>query len=628
MRAFTNGVLLAAVMGLPACGGGQTRGNLFSTDWDDDGGRSIEAVRQRIGNTSPYVGASVAIGVGGNGDKILGLPLEGGARWTYAHPLDARPVIASSVVVGSGGGELFALDAKTGAKLWARPTGGLQVHGAGDDGSVTAITLSRAGGAGSMLLAVTHDGEVVRQAETDKDLGAPAVVAHLAFVPWGNQYVSVFDLSNGDEAGRVLLREKTSRAWTVGGGLYFGEIGLFRFDDRIKGASKGQATHLALPPRELPGTPKLMVPGDERLGPVAGAPDKIRLYARPSGPTGPLSFDSDRFYATYFRLVMGFTADKGALSWVHTHTSDVIGGAAATGAAIVCDDRGKVTVLDAASGAILSEMDLGEPVRSCAVQAEGYRPTGERRDAGSLASQLQAALENRDLELSTAQRLLLRELATLPDEEATRTLIEIASDPRSSPVLLVDARAALANRRIGAKFMLDALGRHYDFLKDVLRPPPVGPIAQALAVMNEKSAAPLLASHLFDPADTDDDVKQASLALVTLGGTAEVAPLKQFFAMYRAAPSEPQEIPDAVVSAGQGLLKLGGAEGRAAVDQAILSAMTNEDVKGKLVALVAAAEAENPKADATPVMPPVTRGVTRGVTPVRAGAGQSAAQKK
>ena len=46
-----------------------------------------------------------------------------------------------------------------------------------------------------------------------------------------------------------------------------------------------------------------------------------------------------------------------------------------------------------------------------------------------------------------------------------------------------------------------ALERHYDFLKDVLRSPPVGPIAQALGAMKETRAAPLLAAWAYQLRD-------------------------------------------------------------------------------------------------------------------------------
>jgi outer membrane protein assembly factor BamB len=298
---------------------------------------------------------------------------------------------------------------------------------------------------------------------------------------------------------------------------------------------------------------------------------------------------------------MGLSADTGSLAWVHTQGADVLGGAAAAGALVVCDAEGNVTVLDAKAGAVTQTFDLGGPVKSCAVQADGFREPSPRGPAPTLASQIEAAIADRDLELAIAQKLLLRELGTLDDEGVTHALITIASDPRTSPVLVADARAELATRRTGLSFMRDALARHYDYLKDELRPPPVGPIADALAAAKDASAAPLLVAHLFDPADSDDDLRRAALALSVLAGPNEVPDLARFLAMYRAAPDDPESVRSAVVSVGQALLSAGGAAGRAAVDRAIASGLTNPVVKEKLIALERAAFAgEGAAAPAAP----------------------------
>jgi len=167
-------IALAAAT-LAGCGGGM-RISLFTTEWVDDGGKSIEAVRQRLAKARPAIGADVVVGVGSGVDKVIGEPLAGGAKWTFAHALDARPLVTGSIVVGTGGGELFALDATTGKRLWARPTGGLKVHGAGDDGEVTVVTMSSGTGLGSTLLAVARDGKVLQQLETERVLGTPAVL--------------------------------------------------------------------------------------------------------------------------------------------------------------------------------------------------------------------------------------------------------------------------------------------------------------------------------------------------------------------------------------------------------------------------------------------------------------------
>jgi outer membrane protein assembly factor BamB len=579
---------LAAALSLSAgCAGSMTI-HRFTTEWVDDSGKSMDLIQKKLAHSHPAAGADVAVAVAGDANKLIGAPLAGGAKWSFTHAIDARPIVTGSIVVATGAGEIFALDANSGKKLWARPTGGLKIHGAGDDGTVTVISMASGAGLGSVLLAVARDGNVLQQLETERVLGTPAVLGGFAFVPWNNVYVSAINLASGNEDARLVVREQTSRAWTQSNELYFGEIGIIRFDDKIKLADRSEATHVALPTRELAGSPKLMEPGTENPGPVAEARDRIRIYARPTaGDSQPLGIDSDRYYATYFKLVMGLTASKGALAWVHTHASDVIGGAAATGAVVICDEQGHVTVLDAATGGANGDIELGEPVSSCVVQADTFKPAGSPASVPSLGAQISTALLNRDAELATAKRLLLRELAALTDDTATKTLIELASDERTSPMILDDARKALADRRNGAAYMMEALAQHYDFMKDVLRPPPVGPMAQALAAMGAKDAAPLLASHLLDPADTDDDVRRAAEALVKLAGPEQAPQLTQFFAIYRgAAPHE--DIETAVVSVAQALARVGGKDGQARIAAAMQDGMTLPNVRERLSALVGA----------------------------------------
>ncbi|AKU94487.1 hypothetical protein AKJ09_01151 [Labilithrix luteola] len=573
-----------------ACAGDSSRPSLFSTNWLDDQGKSIDEVRAKLHGAKPTANADLVVAVAGpRADKLIGAPLNGGSNWTFEHPLDARPVIAGSVVVGSGAGEVFALDATTGKKLWARPTGGAALLGAGDDGAATVVTLAR--GTGSAMLVVGRDGAVKRQLETDKLLGDPAIVAGVVFVPWQNQYVSAIDVTSGEELGRVVLRDKVSRATTIGGGLYFGEAAFVRFDEKIGLASGGGANRVGLPSRELPGTPRLLVPGTEKLPPVANARDRDRLFARPSGPEGPLAIDSGRFYASYFRLVLGFETSRGQLAWVHTHGSDVIGGEAVGNGVVLCDELGKIVVLDAKTGQVSSEKSLGEPIKSCVTHADTF--TAPSAQGGpSLGAQIAEAVASREATLATAQRLLLRELATLEDESATKTLIEIASDPRAAPVLIADARAALATRRNGASYMLTALGKHYDFLRDTLLSPPVGPIADALAAMKETRGAPLLAAHLLDPANTDDDVRRNAAALATLATKDELPTLRQFFAIYRGTAGT-DDVATAVGSVGEALVRLDAKEGRAIVERAAKDPMTVALAKSRLEALLAASPASD-----------------------------------
>ena len=54
------------------------------------------------------------------------------------------------------------------------------------------------------------------------------------------------------------------------------------------------------------------------------------------------------------------------------------------------------------------------------------------------------------------------------------------------------------------------------FVSGVLLPPPVGALADALAASGELRAAPLLAKHLNDPANSAQDVAHAARALIKL----------------------------------------------------------------------------------------------------------------
>jgi outer membrane protein assembly factor BamB len=583
-RACAGALALAAVV---ACGGGQTRVNLFSTDWEDDGGASIARVWQRAGGSPVPANAQIALGIGGDANRLVGVPLDGGARWTFDHPVDSRPVVTASVVVGSGDGEIFALDAVTGRPMWRRPSGGLPMVGAGDGGAVTVVVLRRPGGTGSVLLAVTHDGQVVRQIETPRALGAPAVLDRLAFVPWAGQYVSVLDLSDGDETARVTLRDETNRAWAQGGSIWFGGVGFTRFDERIRDASKGKASRVVVPSRQLPGAPRLVPPGTAPEPALAGANDRVRAYAMPSTGEGGAAIQDRRWYTTYFRLAMGFQSDSRKLSWVRVNGPSFVGGAAEAGGLLLCDEGGKITEIDGATGGTIAMMDFGEPVKSCVVSVDARRASGPPDAAKGMAAQLTEAVLTEDPQLVATQRMLLKEMAASPDETVTRALIELASDPRTSPDLLGDARAALAERRTGASYMLAALGRHYDFLKDVLRPPPVGPLAHALAAMKERSAAPLLASHLLDPADTEEDVRETAAALAVIGTTSELPALRQFFAMYRATAMG-DEMPVAVARVAEALMRLDVKSGRTTVEAASKDGMTSGDVRDRLAAMLAA----------------------------------------
>jgi hypothetical protein len=114
-------------------------------------------------------------------------------------------------------------------------------------------------------------------------------------------------------------------------------------------------------------------------------------------------------------------------------------------------------------------------------------------------------------------------------------------------------------------------------------------MADALAAMNESHAAAALAPHLGDPANSSDDVKRVAAALAQIGTKDQVDQLWSFFALYRGI-AEDENIAQAVISAAEALIKLGGPEKRELVSKAENDPMTVPQVKQGISRLLAAAE--------------------------------------
>lgn len=566
-----------------ACGGGAVQTTAFSRDWQSDDGKAIGAVVAKVGKVALPEGAGLALGVTRTG--LVAIGLDGAHRWKHAATLDSRPAVVGGVVVYTSGGSLVALDAVTGKDLWKTPVGDKRLLGAGDDGHTTVASVGSGAGGGSVVLAVDRSGTVLRKWAPGVDVGIPAVASGVAFVPWGSQYVSALDVSSGREEGRVLARTVVSRAMEIGGGLYFGENALVRFDEGIAKSHANGAHVIKLPERELPGKPTWYPTGGTVLSPAAGAQDSIRFYARPAETDGKLGLDSDRFAATYFRIVVGFNGHDGSLRWVRTFPAEIIGGDAAQAGFAFCDEAGTVWLADARAGGDAGHVSFGEPVQGCVVHAGAFRVKGGK-DSGTVAEQISEAINLRETQMATIQRFLLRELGTGDDPAITKTLLDLASDARTQPDIIQEAGNLLAARRTGVEYMLEALGHHYDYLSDVLRPPPVGPLADALAAAGEKHAAPLLAAHLNDPANSPNDVRRAAHALVTLATGDEVPAVRTFFALYRATADEP-DLVTAVVDAARILVTLDGPAGAELVGRAAQDPLTQPAVKEGIASLVA-----------------------------------------
>jgi outer membrane protein assembly factor BamB len=276
-------------------------------------------------------------------------------------------------------------------------------------------------------------------------------------------------------------------------------------------------------------------------------------------------------------LGIGFNFADGSVRWVKSFSGDIVGGAAGENGFAFCDESGTVSLVDAQGGSTTSTLSFGEPLKGCVVQVGKLAVSGGDK-LEPLVDQIAAVVTLEAPQLVTAQRFLLRELGTHGEPEVTKTLIDLARNPRTAPVLLEEARTLLAARRNGADYMLEALASHYDFLAGELRVPPVGPLADALAAIGEARAAGMLADHLNDPADSSDDVARAARALVKLGTLAEYDRIKTFFTLYRATAND-EKLVDAVVSAAKAMIRVGGDEAEEVVMRAASDPLTEAEVR-------------------------------------------------
>ena len=570
-----------ALLLLTGCGAASvSSGQGFNTDWQNDSGASIAKVEQRLHDLPLVPNARIAVGVAESG--LVAASLDGKAHWTHSGQPSTAPFIAGNLVIFGQGDQILALDANSGAQAWSIGNRGLTLRGAANDGTSSALVLADAHK--SLFLAVSASGSSLGSAETEAALGRPAARAGVAFVPWSNQYVSALDMKSGAELGRLLARVQVSHALNYGGQLYFGESDLLRFDEKARFASTNQANHVALPKLELPGKPAWLGSGLTSSASEANARTKIRIFAAPaSAAGGELTLGAGTFAASYFRVLFGLDSKSGALRFARSLPADIVGGAAASSGFVLCDESGKVWSLDA-HGADTKTLDLGAKIRLCTVDAGAVAvPAGSPR--GTLSAQIAEALDALDPDMAEAERHLVSELGKLEDAAVTKTLIDLSSSPRIPPDLRSETRRLLAQRKNGFDAMLAALGRHYDFVNGVLLPPPVGPLADALAASGEKRAAPLLAKHLNDPANSAEDVAHAARALVQLATPAEYEDLRTFFALYRATADD-ESLVAAVVSCAEALLRVGGEAGRAVVERASQDPLTQSDVRRALPAVL------------------------------------------
>lgn len=573
--------MVATLLAVADCGGGQTRGHPLDSSWSDEDGSELAAFQKSFRVEARPRLVPLAIGVVDDG-TLIGKVLSTGQRWRFEHPLEGRPVIAGSVVVGMGDRRLFALDAETGERLWERPAVGY-LRGASDDGATTLVSIESLSGRRSTVLAIERNGAPRRQIFLRASIGRPLVTDAYAFLPYNRKMVLIFDLLEGTEVARVVADYPLSHAFRVGDDIYFGEADAVRFDASIVEARRGGGDRVILPAHGFALRPQWRLPGSMPYPTAATRDDAVQFLARPSVSDGAARIE--RYALSHYALVVGLEAPLGETRWVHRGRAAHLAGWAGHRTFALCDTGGGVTWLDARTGAVVDEDDLGEAVVACAVQSEDP-PNPKQADNAPLVEQLMVALTDARPELEPLQWDLLGELGAFSGDEPAKALAELgAVDSQATTAVAVAARELLGERRSGFAAMVALL--RDDARRPALTPSrlPIAALARALGRSRLAPARMVLAGRLNDPTLGPDQAVAVALAVERL--TTELEDLedrriRRHLVQFLATHSCPEpELAEATLAVARALLVLGA---RRAVSQAARGPCDRAAMKASLQA--------------------------------------------
>ncbi|MFO0563628.1 MAG: PQQ-binding-like beta-propeller repeat protein [Polyangiales bacterium] len=472
------------------------------------------------------------------GFVVYDLP-SGQQRFRVDQEIDARPIVVADVVISHSGREAIAWDAATGAIRWRRHDHGFSLTGAGGDGTAVALTFGPGGlnrRVGYLAVVDARDGRVLLEREVQQALGTPTVAGGFAFVPWGGQYLSVFDLQRNVEHTRLHSSDDVfARARVERTAVYFGGRNLYRFAPESASGTRDNARTIHVPREDLPGIPPLTLDGYEGALVQRNARERVALIVRPD-PDAPNAAPTDNLiYALFHRVVFAVDARDGSVKWGHLHDSDVAGAEAVRGGLVLVDDAGHVSMLDAQLGHQRWRANVAtRPLQGILGLPIDFAPGTDGAETPTTpADTLLATAGGTDTRMLPARVFATKALAAMPGADATRALLDIASRESYPPELRAAAGEALATRTEGIDALIDALNTHFDWVRGTPAPP-VGFIAQAIArARNTRGVAPLV-RHLNDPETPATDLPRIAQALRELNDPSALPAMLDFLRVYHA----------------------------------------------------------------------------------------------
>jgi outer membrane protein assembly factor BamB len=522
------------------------------------------------------------------------------ALWTRELDAQSAPEILGDVVLVSTGARVVALDLRTGERKWDLDLRAMPFQGAAREGNSIVVAASSGANGGARVgrvVALDVGSGAERWSHTVVGiLGRPAVAAGRAFVPWDRQSLAVLDLNTGVEQARVRATDDVL-GWVFSApqGVYYGSRGAYRWTPRSASGTRADSAFLANPIEGVPGDPPLFRDAFAGTTGARTARDKIRFAFLPRAAQGDaIAVAHDTIFLVYYRFVLAFDAQTGAVRWARSlgpDESEVRAGqsesaleaarraqaamsqydiesvAVTPTSVVIVSGNGRLRALDPRTGAVQGQSDLGANIGAIALDLAGFRtPSSGASPApeGNAREQLVSLIRDPDNRLVPIRAFLVRLLTRDQTPEVTGDLLELYRARAIPSTLRTEIAQALRNRETGERFLLEAIDGeddHFNYLEN-RQAPPLDVIAPTLASMGAREAVPLLLQHLFDHETPVAWVPAIVDAIVALEDANAVPQLQAFVQRYRADSAFAGDRAAPLQAAVSGIFKLGDAAAR------------------------------------------------------------------
>lgn len=547
----------------------------FSAHLRDNNVEDIKRAMQA--SSSPQKGAGhLAFLVTSGADKsLVGYDLTAGkVAWQEKTDIKSRVVVGRGIIAHrQGANDLVARDSASGRVLFTVSLNASDkyIGAAFDDEHLYYVVQSNAGQRTSTVYAVDRTGRQLWSLPAQGSLGAPAARGGLVAVPYRHQNLTLIDGKDGKELARVRATDEEIsfvRA-TPEGFFYGGAKGIYLLDEKSANGSKEGSSYSEANLGSDQVRTFYWWDGYELAQADYTAFDRNRLLWRGEPRGGSVGFQGDEVVLHSYRYFFAFDAKQGKLKWAYAHPRTDLVAADVVGPSVVfVSVDGDIGVVDALTGQIRGVEKTNLHVAGATFDAEGYsgsvgQAPAEKNDVLQTLNQI---IWDRDARFTAVKVFAVDALGSVPGKDASGALLKVVlAEKDMPPAVQKKAGEELVARKDSEAVPLyvDALKLRYDYLAD-RHPHGVDVLARAVAQLDAKDAAPELAAHLMDAATPQSALKELAAALASLGGPASQKVLREFLLTYRADPMFVMD-PSSLNIAAEGLVKLGGNEGKRTV---------------------------------------------------------------